>query len=279
LILAESDKAWGRLLSGPFPGSDAQPGWRDRLPVAVQAVGTPSLDWGESVDTLAFLAQGTRQRLPVVLQGGVDGADRVRFSLLSTQRPIMVKQGGRQVIDRQRTLSLVDPVQFDLGQAEIELRLDIPFDLPQHSWALALRAELLAEDGQRVLANTSTPIRRWPTVAPLQLAVELPSDASLPAGAAEPLVISGRLKRHISFPHAAKIKLTGLPDGYQVPQVIVPADRSQFELPVKFQREAKAAELKDLRLEATLHEVPERLSRVRHLSAPFSLKVTAAAAE
>ena len=47
------------------------------------------------------------------------------------------------------------------------------------------------------------------------------------------------------------VTLAGLPEGYAAPSIEVPADQTEFKLEVRFPKEAKPADLKDIKLVAS----------------------------
>jgi hypothetical protein len=104
----------------------------------------------------------------VIRSGSARGP--VRLSLVTSQpmpkKTVKVNNQDQVVDDVDRALRLegapVVPPDQELGTAQ----LLVPGDLPVLAYDLALRGELLAADGQSVVATATTPVRRLATAAP-----------------------------------------------------------------------------------------------------------------
>jgi hypothetical protein len=264
------------LLAAPFPGSDYQPHWRHELMIAVGGPSPLQLAWSADTDAPAYLAQGTTRRLGVQLQRADGGDGPARLSLVSSQ-PTPTKQvDNRQVEDPERALRLVDSVVVPAEQNRGELLLVTPADLPLHRWSFALQAELLGPDGQSVLARAFTPIRRWETIAPLQVALDGESTVAVTAGDESGVVLRGHVQRHPDFVFPVQLRLQGLAENDPQPMVTIPAHEDGFELTLKFAKDAPAREIKNVTVLATAAEPNEANRQIRAQSSPVTVQLKAA---
>ena len=111
-------------------------------------------------------------------------------------------------------------------------------------------AELLSADNKNVVASVST---RQLNITPLDaIHVALSTEATIQARAGEGETghFAGTITRAPGFDKPVTVTLAGLPEGYAAPSIEVPADQTEFTLEVRFAKEAKAADFKDIKLVA-----------------------------
>ena len=262
-----------RLSTAAFPGSEYQPDLRESLTLSVIDPAPVDVAWSDDVDALQ-LARGTQQPLQVDLRRADAAPGKIRLSLLTSQKPPTKKEGNKQVPDLDRTLRLEPPAVILTDETDETLQLLVPADLPLHSWAFAVKAELLSEDEKRVEATAFTRILRANTVDPLQLMVELPAEINVEVGEAEPTEIKGTIRRHAGFAHPVQVTLQGLPKEVKLPPVILAANETEFVIPLAFDIEAKTGEYKDVRLLATYVDPDLAVKGVRSRSGNFTVKIT-----
>lgn len=222
------------------------------------------------------LAKGTTRPVAVSLRRNTEGggAGKVRLSLVTSQKTPMKSEGNKQVVDVARALRISETPIVPLETETHELPLIIPADLPQHSWCLAVKAELLSDDEKQVRATAYTSIHRLETIQPVELAVETPAEISVQLGAEVSPTIEGKLIRHPDFPHRVQVTLQGQPKEVKLPAITVEPDETDFKLPLQFDADSKTGEFKNIQLIATFVEVEESMQAVRSRSKPFTLKIT-----
>ena len=229
-----------------FPGAEYQPGWRDTLAIAVTPPSPLLLAWGADAGP-EYLARGTSRTLPVRCEyRGTNTHGSVRLSLLTSQKPPMKEDGGKQVVDESRALRLANTVVLTTDQPAGDVLLLTPPDLPLHPWSLALKAELLAPEDQQVLATAFTSIRRWPAIAPLQVSLNTDSPISVKAGDEAGLTLRGKVERHPDYHFPVQVRIAGLAEGDPQPTATLAGDETDFELTLRFGKESPAREIKDV---------------------------------
>ena len=163
-----------------------------------------------------------------------------------------VKQNNKdvEVDDTDRALRLNEDLMLSADITSQTLNIWIPHDLGLMAWRGAILAELLSADNKNVVATVST---RQLTITPLNaLRMALSTEATIQARAGEGETgrFSGTIARAAGFDKPVTVTLAGLPEGYTAPSIEVPADQTEFTLEVRFAKEAKTADLKDIKLVA-----------------------------
>ncbi|MGD9723880.1 MAG: hypothetical protein AB7O59_20960 [Pirellulales bacterium] len=256
--------------------TEHQPWLREEVALAVTNPNPLVLAWNDfSADVR--LAQGTT--LPITLRvertAGLTGA--VRLALLTTQvtprKTVKVNNQDQEVDDVERTLRLEAVPTIAADQNEIEARIVVPADLPRIPYDLALQAELLAADGKSVVLSAVTPARRLATAAPL--AIELAgATVEARAGLGETGKLVGKVHRVPGFALPVTLRVTGLPAGTRPIALEVPADKSDFEIPVAVRYGTPAGDLANVKLEATSKIDPKNeQAMVRGDDVPLAIKV------
>lgn len=246
-----------------LPGSTYQPHLRQHVAVAVAAASPVEFAWnGDAGDSL-LLGDKLPAKLTVTRKGQVPGNVRVR--LLTTQpmpkKTIKENNVDKVVDDIEASLRLEGEPVAKPDQPEVVANILIPTELPQRPWDLVLIADLLAADGKTVTSSIATPVRTLSPSAPFKLQITSPDTAEGKAGTGETGKLTGKIDRVASFKQPVVVTLENLPKGYVAPQVIVPADKNDFELPLVFPYGSKPRELKKARLIALA--APVSVSSVR----------------
>ena len=252
--------------AAPTSVTQYQPWLRDRVGLAVRPPVPISIAWhGEGERELV---QGTNFAAKVKLSRADGGSGSLRLALVTSQtmpkRTVRKNNRDQQVDDSERTLRLAGTPTFGkvtdatVDETVATVNLIVPPDLPQKSWDHVLKAELLSDDGKKVVATAITPVRRLTVIGALSLNLSGSSAAEAKAGLGKTGSFTGRIHRHPSFKHPVTVTLQGLPEGYEAPQVTVRPESNDFMLPVRFKYGAKATELKDVKLVATSQTIAER---------------------
>ncbi len=226
------------------PTAAYQPWLRRELPIAVSRPAPLQVAWEDSAVTR--LVQGVAQPLAAKVARASGASGPVRLSLLTTQVPPLVTAEGpnKGKPDVARTLRIDNPVNVPQGQDRGVLPLVVPPALRPIAYDIAVRAELLSPDGQRVVADAVSPPRRLSVVAP-SFALTLTSAAKIDARAGKGPTgkFTGRIER-TGFPHPVTLSLAGLPQGVTSPTLVVPGDKTDFEFAVSLPKGTKPGELK-----------------------------------
>jgi len=183
---------------------------------------------------------------------GITGTIRLRLISNQTMPRKKVKQNNKdvEVDDTDRALRLNEDLMLSADITSQTLNIWIPHDLGLMAWRGAILAELLSADNKNVVATVST---RQLTITPLNaLRMALSTEATIQARAGEGETgrFSGTIVRAAGFDKPVTVTLAGLPEGYTAPSIEVPADQTEFTLEVRFAKEAKTADLKDIKLVA-----------------------------
>jgi hypothetical protein len=271
------------LVTGPFPGTEYRPDWRGQTVIVVTAPASLSVDW-QTDAPLEYLARGTTAELTLHMDSQAAVPRQVEVRLLTTQRMPQKQVDNKPVDDLERALRLAgEAVATQLtvppGHSRSIVKLHVPADLPLHAWGLAIRADVIAEEGKSDCVETVfTPVARMRAIAPLELAVDWPEKLTVKAGAEDTVVVRGRVTRHPEFRSAVTVTALGLGDAAlgdaeQSVEVRIEADQQEFEFAWRFAQGTAAREIKDVRLRATPVDGPEAWSRIEALSTPATVWV------
>ena len=244
-------------------GGKYQPQLLDEVGLSVADPSPIGIAWaGTSEDKLPI---GSKLAAKVQFMRAPNTAGNIRLRLVTTQPmpqkkaeqpPPAKRRRGKQVAvatadDVDRALRLEGMPLFAADKAEGDVNILVPGDLPQHPWDVALVAELLGPDNQTVVARVATPARTLPTSVPFTLELTSAPKVDGKAGAGETGKFVGKLNRLGGFNQPVTVTLTNLPKEYPAPKVVVPGDKTDFELVVSFPYGAKPIELKDAKLLGT----------------------------
>jgi hypothetical protein len=161
----------------------------------------------------AGLSPGGKLALPVVVKRA-DPAAPVRLTLLTSQAPPLTN--GQP--DPNRALRPERPVELAAKVSDSELSLVIPAELPADSYQVAVQAELLSANKQKVLATAVTPVKAFPVRLPVAAKADRAKfTAKLDAKSPHAIQITGTARRLNGFTGDITVSLTGLPAGVPVP--------------------------------------------------------------
>jgi len=139
-----------------------QPWLKNQLAIAATTSSRLKLEWKNPPQTP--LPVGRKIPLAIALSRAENTAGNVRLSLVTSQvvPQKKVKKNNKDVMvdDLQRALRLEKAPTLKEEASEAALTLLVPADLPHLEYDVAVRAELLAADGKKVVARATTPARR-----------------------------------------------------------------------------------------------------------------------
>jgi hypothetical protein len=256
-----------------LPGSLAQPHLKQQVAVGVMNASPIQFAWnGDPADGLV-LGDKLPAKLSVARQGKAPGNIRVRLLTTQPTPKKTIKENNRDKVvdDVTAALRLEGVPQLKAGQHEIVANILVPAELPQRPWDLVLIADLLAADNKTVISSIAAPVRTLSPVSPFQVELTSAPAAEGKAGAGETGKLTGKIQRVGAFKQPVVVTLENLPKGVSAPQVLVPADRNEFELPLTFAFGTKPGELKDVKLLALA--APVSTNSVRSNSISVNIKV------
>ncbi len=181
---------------------------------------------------------------------GITGNIRLRLISNQTMPRKKVKQNNKdvEVDDTDRALRLNEDPILSADITSQAVNIWIPHDLGLMAWRGTIVAELLSADNKNVVATVST---RQLNITPLDaIRVALSTEATIQARAGEGETghFAGTITRAAGFDKPVTVTLAGLPAGYAAPSIEVPAEQTEFTLEIRFAKEAKAADLKGIKL-------------------------------
>jgi hypothetical protein len=211
------------------------------------------IEW-KNLPADAGLAPGGKLALPVKLTR-TDVAAPVRLTLLTSQSTPMLNNQP----DPNRAIRIERPTEFGAKVSEGEVPVLLPPELAADAYQVAVLAELLSPDRQRVLASTVTPVRTLPVKMPVAVKVEpikvVPNADPKLASTAE---VRGTVERLNGATGDVTVTLTGLPAGVAVPAPItVKAAETAFVFKLTIPPATPASETL-LKLSATIAPDPKQ---------------------
>jgi hypothetical protein len=227
-----------------------------------------AIDW-KNLPADAGLSPGGKLALPVKVTR-TEMSFPVRLTLLTTQAPPLVNNQP----DLNRAIRLEKPTEFGAKVGEGDVPLLIPPDLPADAYQVAVLAELLTADKQRVQASAFTPVRTLKVKLPALVKFAAPSfDAPLDAKANATVEVKGTVERLNGFAGEVAVTLARLPAGVPVPGPInVKANESAFSFKLTLPPATPAGEA-HLKLTATAADPKQPNVRVKLRDAAALLKV------
>jgi hypothetical protein len=179
-------------------------------------------------------------------------AGPVRITLVTTQeipkKTIKENNQDKQVDDLDRAIRLESQPVLGPDQTEADLVLQVPADLPNMPYDLAVLAELLSEDQKTVVASAHTPALRLVPIAPLSLALSGEPKVEAKAGGGPTGKLAGTLTRTAGFNLPLTVTLAGLPAELPPPAVRISGEQNDFALDVAFPFGTAEGDLKDVKL-------------------------------
>jgi hypothetical protein len=244
------------------PGGKYQPQLLDEIGLAIAEAGPIGIAWQPTSDDVLPLGGKLPAKVQLTRTAGMTGNIRLR---LVTSQPMPQKKveqpqqprrrRGRQVPkqtvdDVDRALRLEGMPQFGADQGEPTVNILVPGDLGKQPWDVAIVAELLSADNKSVVATVATPVRRLGAVSPFTVELAGAPKVDGRAGLGETGKFSGKVHRRPGFTGPLTVTLAGLPKELPPPLVVVPADKSDFELKIVFPFGSKPGEIANLKLVA-----------------------------
>ena len=193
-----------------------------------------TVEWRGLADT-AGLVPALKLALPVKV-ARLDPAAPVRLTLLTSQAP---------PTDPNRAIRPEKPVELGAKISDGEVVALLPAELPAANYEVAVQAELLSADKQRVLATAFTPVKTLPVRMPIAVKLVSPVklDAKIDPKMALPVEIKGEIVRTEGYTGEATVTLTGLPPGIALPSVVVKANETAFAVKLSVPPTAMPGEL------------------------------------
>lgn len=241
-------------------GGKYQPQFLDEIGLSVAEPAPFGFTWVATSEDKLPIGSKLAANLQFTRAAGVTGNIRVRLvssqpmpQKKAEQPPPAKRKRGKPVPvatvdDVGRSIRLEGMPLFAADKAEGVVSILVPGDLPQHPWDVALVAELLGPDNKTVVASVAAPARTLPTSVPFTLELTSAPKVDGKAGAGETGKFVGKLNRLGGFNQPVTVTLANLPKEYPAPKVVVPGDKTDFELAVVFPFGAKPGELKDGKL-------------------------------
>ena len=223
-----------------------------------------TVDW-RNLPADAGLSPGGKLALPFTVKR-LDPAAPGRLILLTTNNQP----------DLNRAIRPEKPVELTAKVSDGEFSVLIPPEPPADSYQIALQAELLSPDKQKVLATAVTPVRTMAIKLPVALKLEGPPkiEAKLDAKMGATIEVKGTTERLNGFAGEVVVTITGLPPGVAVPPPItVKATETKFAFKLTLLPTTPPAEAK-LKLSASV--VPDAKQpnvRVKSRDVDFVLTV------
>ncbi|QDU30885.1 hypothetical protein ETAA8_60340 [Anatilimnocola aggregata] len=227
-----------------------------------------TIDWREFPES-AVLQPTVKLPLPIKLTRNEDKT-AVRLSLLTSQSVTLVNKQP----DPRSTLRVERAVELGAKLNDGDLTLLVPAELAGHAYDLAVQAELLSADKQKVLATAFTPVRRLPVQLPIevQLASGPVMEVKLELQKGGTHKIDGKIKRSAGSSGDVVVSIAGLPAGVRAAPITLKADATDFVLEVVFPAAQPVGELAGLSLSATITPDPKQ-ANVRVKSRDVELKL------
>jgi hypothetical protein len=174
-----------------------------------------SIAW-KTLPADAGLSPAGKLALPVTLTR-TDIASPVRLTLLTNQSPPL----NNNQPDPNRAIRLEKATEFGAKVSEGEVPVVIPPELPANSYQVAVLAELLTPDKQRVVASAVTPVRVMPVKLPVAIKAASPTiEAKINAKTPGTVEVTGTVERLHGFAGEVSVTLTGVPPGVPAPAAI-----------------------------------------------------------
>jgi len=260
-------------LTPDLPGSTYQPHFKQQLAISVAGASPIQFTWhGSDADAL-LLGDKLAARIAVMRTGPTPGNVRVRLVTTQPMPKKTIKENNQDKVvdDLNSALRLEGDPQLKAGETELTANILVPADLPQRVWDLVLIADLLAADGKTVVSSIAAPVRSLSPASPFQIELTGSDTAEGKAGAGQTGKLAGKIQRIAAFKQPVVVTLENLPKGIIAPQVIIPGDRAEFELPLVFPFGSQPGELKDVKLVAVA--APVSANSVRSKALPVKITV------
>ncbi|MEZ6119829.1 MAG: hypothetical protein R3C28_25125 [Pirellulaceae bacterium] len=259
----------------------ALPGWLGRyadhqLTTAIVSAVPLDVVWEAVPDRLVHgMTESILVQIPTPL---TDSVAKLQWQLVTNQVPPTKKEGNQDVLDLPNTLR-IDSVTSPLTQASVEFSLRVPATLPADEWQLALQATVVEADQGPALENgmvVYSVIHNIRSYSPLQIRFDTTENLTAISGTGEAGSLTGKIERLADLPELpVLLELAGLPEGFASPRVSLPANESNFVLPLKFEAGKPSQDLKNIRLIASYAGDVTSCQDIRVESEPFEIKLVA----
>jgi hypothetical protein len=212
-----------------------------------------SIDW-KTPTAEAKLTPGGKLALPVKLTR-TDVASSVRLTLITSQAPPFVNGQPNAAA----AIRIEKPTELGAKVSEGDVPVLLPPDLPADAYQVAVLAELLSPDKQRVLASAVTPVRKLFVALPVAVKLDdAKIDATLDAKVNTTVEVSGSVERLNGATGDIIVTLTGVPTGVPAPgSITVKAGETDFAFKLTIPPTTLAGETK-LKLSATTAPDPKQ---------------------
>lgn len=213
-----------------------------------------AIDW-RPLPQADVLKPAGRFPLPVRVKR-LDPALPVRLTLLTSQAPILANNQP----DPARNIRVEKPVELAAKVSDGEMTMLLPADLPANAYDIAVQADLLTADKQRVLATAFTPVRKVPVRLPVAIRLQSPARIELKAGEKTPTAIElrGEVVRSENFTGDVTVMLLNPPPATMAPPIVVKAPDTAFVLKATFPANLPATEFKGVVLSASVAPDPKQ---------------------
>lgn len=258
------------------PLGDAQPWLRAELAVARASLAQGfQVDWNNLPDDRT-LTLGGKTALPIKLVRPEGEATPVRVTFITAQNIPRVNNNP----DVNRSLRAEKPVEIAPDKTDGELTVLVPAELSSALYDVAVLAELLSKDKQKVLATSVTPVRRMATSYPFELQLTTTQiEQMLDPKAATTVNVAGRIERRGDFAGDVTISAAGQPGGVKADNVVVKSGTSEFAFVFVFPPKFAAGDVTGVRLTASgVPDMARPNPPVRTREIPLTIKLTAATA-
>lgn len=224
------------------------------LGLAVAAPAPLGLTWSVASGP-ADLPRGGQLPIAVSIARSPQGVGAVRLSLMTTQAmpKKTVKnafQQDVQVDDPDRLIRFEGAPMIAADQNAAGANLLVPIDLSGPVFDVTVKAELLAADGNTVVASVFSPPLRLPSVAPFSVQLSGENKVAALSGTGESGRIVGKIVRRPGFVQPVVLSLAGLPDLLPTPKLEVAADQTDFSFPIAFPQNSPLGPVGNVRLVA-----------------------------
>jgi hypothetical protein len=236
-------------------------GFLDSVPVAPTAESPVRIN----ADALpSFLLKGVDAEWPVTASAAGDHAgDWLRLSLVSTETSRPNPQGKRR--KTKRLIVALPDQALSTAAGKANLKVSVPLDVADPAIDFVVKADVVSNPySNRVLATTYSNPFRMLVQDPVALRMDA---ASLSLVGGTPGKVRGKLIRHPAFKQKVNVSVIGLPAGYAAQPVMVPGDKTDFEMPITVPKESASRTLPNVTIAVSLADGKASVTQ------PLELKV------
>ncbi|HUE12985.1 MAG TPA: hypothetical protein VMR25_02370, partial [Planctomycetaceae bacterium] len=212
----------------------------------------------------SFLLKGVDAEWPVTASAAGDHAgDWLRLSLVSTETSRPNPQGKRR--KTKRLIVALPDQALSTAAGKANLKVSVPLDVADPAIDFVVKADVVSNPySNRVLATTYSNPFRMLVQDPVALRMDA---ASLSLVGGTPGKVRGKLIRHPAFKQKVNVSVIGLPAGYAAQPVMVPGDKTDFEMPITVPKESASRTLPNVTIAVSLADGKASVTQ------PLELKV------